>query len=511
MKEARAGFKPAPTMQKTITTYKNNIGGTSIDSSSKDFFEKYNPADKSECLGKFPKSNQKDLDHAVGAALTAAQIWRYTPAPKRAEVLYKASEITKEKKEELATILTKETGKPILESRGEIQEVIDTYLFFAGEGRRIYGLTGQSELKDKSIITIRQPIGVCGLISAWNFPAAVPSWKVAPALVSGNTVILKPSKDAPLSGYHLIENLYKAGLPKGCASVLFGTGEFGDLIVRHPEIKVISITGSVEVGKMVYETCGKLLKKCALELGGKNAIVALSDANQDLLLDGVLWGAFGTTGQRCTSCSRLIIQKSDWSDKFLERLANAGKKLKVGNGIKEETQVGPLITAQHRENVHGFVERATKEGGKVLCGGKFLSGSEYDKGNFYEPTIISNVKPDMELAAKEVFGPVLAVIEVKDFEEAVKVANNVEYGLSLSIYTKDINLAMKAANEFESGIVYINAPTIGAECGGAASFGGWKNTGNGSREGGVMALDTYTQYKTIYIDYSNKLQRAQMD
>ncbi|OGI19577.1 MAG: hypothetical protein A3B68_03320 [Candidatus Melainabacteria bacterium RIFCSPHIGHO2_02_FULL_34_12] len=503
-------------MQQTITTFKNNIGGTLTDSSVRagspsPYFEKYNPADKNELLGKFPKSSQKDLDEAVKEAKKAFEIWRYTPAPKRAEVLYKAAEITRDQKEELSKILTKETGKPIVEARGEIQEVIDTYLFFAGEGRRIYGLTGQSELRDKSIITIRQPIGICGLITAWNFPSAVPSWKIAPALVSGNVVILKPSKDAPMSGYKLVENLYKAGLPKGCASILFGTGEFGDLIVRHPDIKVISLTGSVEVGKQIYETCGKMLKKCALELGGKNAIIALKDANQDLLLDGVLWGAFGTTGQRCTSTSRLIIQKSDWSDTFIEKLANAAKKLKVGNGLNESTQVGPVITDSHRNNIHGFVERATKAGAKLICGGNKLTGKEFDNGNFYEPTIISNVKADMELACTEVFGPVLAVIPVKDELEAIKVANNVEYGLSLSIYTKDINIAMKAANEFESGIVYINAPTIGAECGGAAAFGGWKNTGNGTREGGVMALDTYTQYKTVYIDYSNKLQRAQID
>lgn len=498
-------------MPVTATIYKNNIGGGLTLSSSKDHFEKYNPADKNELLGRFPKSNIKDLDEAVKRAKAAFEIWRYTPGPKRAEVLLRAAEITKERKEELAKVLTKETGKPIVESRGEIQEVIDTYLFFSGEGRRLYGLTGQSELQNKSIITIRQPIGICGFITAWNFPSAVPSWKIAPALISGNVVILKPSKDAPLSGSLLIENLYKAGLPKGCASILFGTREFGDLIVRHPDIKVISLTGSVEAGRQIYETCGRMLKKCALELGGKNAIIGLSDANQELLLDGILWGAFGTTGQRCTSTSRVILQKSSWSDAFIERLVSAARKLVVGNGIKEETQVGPLITSSHRDNVHGFTERAIKEGGKVVCGGKFLTGSEYDKGNFYEPTIIKDVKPDMELARTEVFGPVLAVITVNSFEEAIKVANNVEYGLSLSIYTKDINLAMRAANQFESGIVYINAPTIGAECGGAAAFGGWKNTGNGTREGGVMALDTYTQYKTIYIDYSDKLQRAQID
>lgn len=495
----------------TMTTYKNNIGGTLKDSSSSDFFEKYNPADKNDCIGRFPKSSEADLEEAVKLAKSAFEVWKNTPAPKRAEVLYKAAEITLHEKEELSNILCRETGKPLVEARGEIQEVIDTYFFFAGEGRRIYGMTGQSELANKSIITIRQPIGICGLIPAWNFPAAVPSWKAAPALITGNVCIIKPSKDAPLSAYKLVEILYKAGLPKGCASVLFGSGEFGDKIVRHPDIKVISITGSTEVGSKVYEICGKMLKKCALELGGKNAIVALEDANQDLLLEGVLWGSFGTAGQRCTSCSRLIIQKSSWSNAFIERLANAAKKLVVGNGLNEKTQVGPVITDSQRKNIHGFVERAIKEGGKVVCGGNVLSGGEYDKGNFYAPTIITGIKPDMELACQEVFGPVLAVIEVKDFEEAIKVANNTEYGLSLAIYTKDVNLAMQASNRLESGIVYINAPTIGAECGGAAAFGGWKHTGNGSREGGVLALDTYTQYKTIYIDYSNKLQRAQID
>lgn len=492
-------------------TYQNIIGGSLKDSSSREFFEKNNPANITESLGKFPKSNNADLELAVKVAKEAFESWKQTPAPKRAEVLYKAAEITIQQKEELAQILTKETGKPIVEGRGEIQEVIDTYLFFAGEGRRIYGMTGQSELANKSIITIRQPIGVCGMITAWNFPAAVPSWKIAPALIAGNVVILKPSQQAPISGYRLIDNLYKAGLPKGCANLLFGTGQLGQQIAEHPEIKVVSITGSVEVGKKVYEACGRQLKKCALELGGKNAIVALEDANQDLLLEGALWGAFGTAGQRCTSTSRLIIQKSDWSGKFIEKLVNATRELEVGNGLLKATQVGPVISASHRDSIHNFVQRAIVEGGRVLTGGKILKGINFDKGYFYEPTIVAGVKPEMELAVKEVFGPVLAVIEVADFEEALRVANNTEYGLSLSIYTKNINLAMQASNRLESGIVYINAPTIGAECGGAAAFGGWKNTGNGTREGGVFSLDTYTQYKTIYVDYSDRLQRAQID
>jgi alpha-ketoglutaric semialdehyde dehydrogenase len=494
-----------------MTQFQNNIGGKLVNSSSNQTFQKFNPANTAELLGTFPASNAADLQGAVYAATEAFKVWSRTPAPKRAEVLYKAAQITAEQKEELACILSKETGKPILEAKGEIQEVIDTYLFFAGEGRRIYGLTGQSELHNKSITTIRQPIGICGLITAWNFPSAVPSWKIAPALISGNTLILKPSQQAPISGYLLVQNLYKAGLPLGCASVLFGTGELGQLISEHPKIKVVSITGSVEIGSKVYEICGRLLKKCALELGGKNAIVGLEDANQDLLLEGVLWGAFGTAGQRCTSTSRLILQKSDWSQKFLERLKAAVEKLQVGDGLDPKTQVGPLISGAHRDSVHAFVERATEEGSKVLTGGHFLKGPQYDKGYFYAPTIVTGVSSQMELARKEVFGPVLAVIEVQDFDEALQVANNTEYGLSLSLYTKDVNKAMRAAHELQSGIVYINAPTIGAECGGAAAFGGWKNTGNGTREGGVLALDTYTQYKTIYIDYSNKLQRAQID
>lgn len=489
------------------TIYQNIIAGNLSASSSQEAFSKFNPAKPSECLGQFPKSNSLDLKQALEAAQKAFEIWKNTPAPKRAEILYKAAEITAQQKEKLAQVLTQETGKPIIEARGEIQEVIDTYLFFAGEGRRIYGLTGQSELQNKSIITIRQPIGVCGFITAWNFPAAVPSWKIAPALITGNTFILKPSSEAPISAYLLIQNLHAAGLPSGCGNLLFGDGSLGQAMAEDPEIKIISLTGSTEVGRKVYAASGFQLKKCALELGGKNAIIALDDANQELLLEGVLWGAFGTAGQRCTSTSRLILQKSTWSEQFLAKLSEKANKLKVGDGLDEKNQIGPIISASHRNNIHGFVQRAMESGGKLLCGGKFLEG----EGHFYAPTIISQIKPEMELACQEVFGPVLAVIEVGNFEEALKVANNTDYGLSLSIYTQNINLALQASNQLESGLVYINAPTIGAECGGAAAFGGWKNTGNGSREGGLLALDTYTQYKTIYLDYSAKLQRAQID
>jgi alpha-ketoglutaric semialdehyde dehydrogenase len=492
-------------------SFLNNIGGELSLSSSGEEFEKYNPADKNQLIGKFQKSNSQDLEKAVSVAKIAFKTWKTTPAPQRAEILYKAAQITISEKEKLAKILTQETGKPLIEALGEIQEVIDTYLFFAGEGRRLYGMTGQSELHNKSIITIRQPIGICGLISAWNFPSAVPSWKIAPALIAGNVVILKPSEKAPLSGYLLIENLYKAGLPKGCASIIFGGGDLGKAMAEHDDIKVISLTGSTEIGKQVSEICGAKLKKCALELGGKNAIIALKDANQSLLLEGVLWGAFGTAGQRCTSTSRLILEKSEWSEIFIEKLIKAANNLKIGNGLNPDNQIGPLISAEHREKVNDFIVRAIKDGAKLICGGQKLESADLKNGYFYAPTILTDIKPHLEIAKQEVFGPVLSILEVNSFEEAIEIANNTDYGLSLSIYTQNINLAMQATNQLEAGLTYINAPTIGAECGGASAFGGWKNTGNGSREGGVLALDTYTQYKTIYLDYSEKLQKAQID
>jgi len=476
----------------------NLISGEKIKSSSNQSFKNYSPFNLKENLGVFPDSNYSDLEIAIQKAKITFKLWKQKPAPERGEILFKAAEITKKEKESLAKELSKETGKSKLESEGEIQEVIDTYLFFAGEGRRNYGLTGQSEFQDKLIITTREPIGICGLISAWNFPAAVPSWKIAPALVTGNVFILKPSEFAPNSAKLLIENLYKAGLPGGCAHLIFGKKEIGKQLVKHPEIKLISFTGSTQTGRKIYETCGRNLKKCALELGGKNPIIALKDADRKLLLEGLIWGAFGTAGQRCTSTSRLILEDSNWKESFIKDLKEKTESL----------EITPLINQEQADRVHAFVKQALKEGAELVTGGDYL------KENFYRPTILRKVKTGSEISQKEVFGPVLSIIEsnCSNLDQIIKIANDVEYGLSASVYTRDLNKALKVQREFEAGLVYVNAPTIGAECGGANAFGGWKNTGNGgSREGGVLALETYTQAKTLYIDYSDQLQRAQID
>ncbi len=474
-------------------------------------FEKRNPADSSDLVVTGELGTSEDLELAITAAQEGFQLWKSIPAPKRAEVLYRAAELAILRKEELSQLVTRETGKPILEGRGETQELIDTLLFFAGEGRRLYGITGQSELGAKTISTIREPIGVCGLITAWNFPLAVPSWKIAPALIAGNSFILKPSEKAPLSGYALVALLHEAGLPHAVGQVLLAGKEITAKLASDTRVPVISFTGSVPVGEQLSASCGAKLKKCSLELGGKNAIVALADANRDLLLEGVLWGAFATAGQRCTSTSRLILEKSSWTERFLDELLAKTKNLKLGNGLKPETEIGPLIDESQIPRVQGYVDRALAAGASLLCGGKQALGAGLEGGSFYEPSIVLIHDLKSELWQSEVFGPVLAVCLVDTPQEALQAANDSEFGLSLSVYSQDIGQAQRFARDLEAGIVYINAPTIGAECGGASAFGGWKKSGNGSREGGLLALDTYTQYKTIYHDFSASLQRAQLE
>ena len=462
-------------------------------------FANYSPFSLEKPLGIFTESSEEELENSICKAKIAFRAWKERPAPSRAEILFKAAELTKKDKEALALELSSECGKSKLEAEAEIQEVIDTYLFFAGEGRRNYGLTGQSELREKLILTTREPLGICGLITPWNFPAAVPSWKIAPALVTGNVFIFKPSELAPNSGKLLLENLYQAGLPKDCGQILFGKKELSAKLVAHPEVKLISFTGSTETGREIYQLCGKNLKKCALELGGKNPVIALKDANQTLLLEGVLWGAFATAGQRCTSTSRLILEASNWKETFLEKLKKE----------TERWEITPLINQEQADRTDNFVKRALKEGAELVTGGS------YWKANFYRPTILRRVSINSEIAQKEVFGPVLSVIEPEEnnsLEQIIEIANNTEYGLSASVYTKDLQKAFQVQKALETGLVYINAPTTGAECGGANAFGGWKNTGNGgSREGGLLALETYTQAKTVSLDYSGRLQRAQID
>jgi aldehyde dehydrogenase (NAD+) len=489
--------------------YKNFIDGKWVPSVTGKTYEDRNPANYEEVIGIFPQSNYEDVEKAVKAAKKAYEHWKRVPAPKRGEILRKAGEIMLSKKEELARLMTQEMGKILKEARGDVQEGIDTAFYAFGEGRRLFSYTTTSELPNKMAFVIRQPIGVWGIITPWNFPIAIPSWKIFPALLCGNTVVFKPASDTPACAAKLVEILCEAGVPEGVVNLVFGKGnEVGEALLSHPDIRGVSFTGSSEVGKRIGEVCGKMLKKCSLELGGKNAQIVLKDANLDLALEGVLWGAFGTTGQRCTATSRLILEEAIYDD-FIERLVERTKKIKIGNGLKEDTEMGPLINENQRKRVDEYVKIGIKEGAKLVCGGKYYEEGECKKGFFYEPTIFIDVKEEMIIFQEEIFGPVLSVIKAKDFPEAIKILNNSRYGLSSSIYTNDIKKAAKAIEEIEAGITYINAPTIGAEC--HLPFGGVKETGNGHREGGWTVYDIFSELKTVYIDYSGILQKAQID
>ncbi|MEO0099425.1 MAG: aldehyde dehydrogenase family protein [candidate division WOR-3 bacterium] len=489
--------------------YYNFIDGKWVESKTKRTYENRNPANYEEVIGVFPSSNAEDVDLAVKAAKKAYQHWRKVPPPKRGEILRKAGEILLERKEEIAQIMTREMGKVLKETRGDVQEGIDTAFYAAGEGRRLFSFTTPSELPNKVCMVYRQPIGVWGIITPWNFPLAIPSWKIFPALLCGNTVVFKPATDTPATAFLLVEILMEAGLPEGVVNLVFGRGgEVGEALLSHPEISGISFTGSSEVGRRIGEVCGRTLKRCSLELGGKNAQIVLADADLNLALEGVLWGAFGTTGQRCTATSRLILEEKIY-EQFIEMLIERTKKLKLGNGLKEDTDVGPLISEKQRETVHQYVEIGKKEGAKLVCGGKPYQEGECAKGYFYEPTIFIDVKPEMTIAQEEIFGPVLSVIKAKDLKEAISILNKTRYGLSSAIYTRDVNKAFTAISEIEAGITYVNAPTIGAEC--HLPFGGVKDTGNGHREGGWTVYDIFSELKTVYIDYSGSLQKAQID
>ena len=489
--------------------YKNFINGKFVDSKSGRTFENRNPANWDEVIGIFPKSNIDDLNMAIEAAKKAYKRWRTVPWPKRSEIMRKAAEIMVVKKEDMARLMTREMGKVIKETRGDVQEGIDTALYASMEGRKFFGYTVPSELPNKSCMTRREPIGVWGLITPWNFPIAIPSWKIFPCLLSGNTAIIKPATDTPASAGELVQVLHEAGLPDGVLNIVYGGGgEIGEGILNHKDIVGVSFTGSSDIGRRIGEVCGKTLKRCSLELGGKNGQVVLKDADLKLALEGVLWGAFGTTGQRCTATSRLIIEEPIYK-KFIEMLKDKTEGLKLGNGLNEDVEVGPLVNKAQRETIHSYVEIGKKDGAKLLTGGEVYNLGDCAKGWFYKPTIFIDVLPTMKIAQEEIFGPVLSVIKAKNFEEAIAILNGTTYGLSSSIYTNDLNKAHQAIELVETGIVYINAPTIGAEC--HLPFGGMKNTGNGHREGGWTAYEIFSEVKTIYIDYSGSLQKAQID
>jgi acyl-CoA reductase-like NAD-dependent aldehyde dehydrogenase len=489
--------------------FNNYIAGRWVPAKSGKSVENRNPANTDDVVGVFPASGAEDLNEAVAAAREAYERWRKVPAPVRALKVQRAGELLRERKEEISRRMTREMGKVIAETRGDTQEGIDTAFYMAGEGRRLFGITTPVELPDKFGMAFRRPVGVAGLITPWNFPMAIPTWKVFPALVAGNTVVIKPATYTPATVCELGLILEEAGVPPGVFNVVCGAGStVGEAMLEHPDVNVISFTGSSEVGRRINEVAGKRLKRVSLELGGKNAQIVLADADLELALEGVLWGAFGTTGQRCTATSRLILEEKV-HDKFVKTLLDAAAALKLGDGLDESVQVGPLVSATQRETVHSYVEVGKEEGAELALGGEFCEEGECKKGYFYRPTVFLGVEPTMRVAREEIFGPVLSVFKVKDADEAMAVLNDSSYGLSSSIYTRDVNLAFRAIEDLEAGITYVNGPTIGAEV--HLPFGGVKDTGNGHREGSFTVFDVFTEWKSVYVDYSGKLQRAQID
>jgi len=489
--------------------YKNFINGKWVEAKSGKTFENRNPADRRDLIGLFPASGPEDVEEAVSAARNAFAEWRLVPAPKRGEILYRVGELLRQRKEEIARAMTREMGKVLKETRGDVQEGIDTAYYTAGEGRRLFGETTPSELPDKFAMSLRVPVGVCGLITPWNFPMAIPTWKIFPALLCGNTVVLKPAEDTPYTAVKLFELLEEAGVPPGVANLVHGVGEeAGAALVRHRDVRLISFTGSTAVGREIAAVCGQSLKRVSLEMGGKNGQIVMEDADLKLALEGALWGAFGTTGQRCTATSRLILHrqiKKELTDMLVER----AEKIKIGDGLDESVEMGPLINEAAREKVHGYVQIGKEEGARLLTGGTVYEEGKRRQGYFYRPTLFDRVTPDMRIAQEEIFGPVLSVIEVQSFEQAIEVLNGTPYGLSSSIYTRDVGRAFRALRDIEAGITYINGPTIGAEV--HLPFGGVKETGNGHREAGTTVYDIFSEWKSVYIDYSGRLQKAQID
>ena len=488
--------------------YKNLINGVWKKSASGETFERKNPA-TGELVGTYTKSTAADVDEAVAAATVAFKSWRLVPAPKRGEILFRAAQILEQRKDEFARIMTTEMGKVLDETGGDVQEAIDMTYYMAGEGRRMFGDTVHSEMRNKFQMSVRKPLGVVGMITPWNFPMAIPSWKMMPALIAGNTVVIKPASFVPQSTIKLVEVLIEAGLPDGVVNIVLGTGEeVGNAIMHHPDVPVISFTGSTETGKAIALAAAEHNKRLTLEMGGKNAVIVAEDANIELAAEGILWGAFGTTGQRCTATSRVIVHRSV-QQQLVDRLKKGAESLTIGDGAQKGTTVGPQVSEGQRNNTVKYVEIGKAEGAELVTGGNIPTGEGLEKGWFHEPTIFDNVTRDMRIANEEIFGPVVSIIPVDDLDEAIDIANSVEYGLSASIFTQDVNNAFRAMRDIYTGILYVNAGTTGAEI--HLPFGGTKATGNGHREAGTAAIDFYTEWQSVYVDFSGKLQRAQID
>ncbi|TMQ73156.1 MAG: aldehyde dehydrogenase family protein [Candidatus Eisenbacteria bacterium] len=488
-------------------THLNLIGGRWVKARSGRTFANHNPA-TGEALGDYPASGPEDVDAAVAAAAKAYPAWRLTPAPKRAEIVFRAGELIRARKEDLARAMTREMGKILVETRGDVQEGIDMAYLAAGEGRRMYGVTTPSEMPNKWAMSVRAPIGVVGVITPWNFPFAIPSWKLMPALVAGNTAVFKPAGDTPEMAWHFAKIFEAAGLPAGVLNLVFGSGaQVGEPMVAHPGIAVISFTGSTDVGLGIAGRGGALGKRISLEMGGKNAIIVLEDADLSLATDAILWSAFGTTGQRCTACSRVLVHERV-HDALAQRLAERARRLTLGDGLDPATEVGPLVNAKQVETVADYVAVGMQEG-TLAAGGARAAEGTLARGHFFRPTVFTGVKADARIAVEEIFGPVLALVKVTDLEEAVAVNNASRYGLSSAIFTADVHRAFAAMRDLETGIVYVNHGTTGAET--HLPFGGTRGTGNGHREAGHTMLDPFTEWKSIYVDFSGRLQRAQID
>jgi alpha-ketoglutaric semialdehyde dehydrogenase len=467
-------------------------------------FESLNPS-TGELIERFPRSTAEDVGRVVETARAAWEEWRLVPAPERGNILFRFAELLKREKPALSDLMTREMGKVKAEAGGDIQEAIDMSYYMGGEGRRLFGQTTPSEMRDKFQMSVRMPIGVVAAITPWNFPIAIPSWKMCPALVCGNTVILKPATDTPLLGQRFVDLLHEAGMPEGVVQIVHGSGsEAGEALVEHPDVSVITFTGSRETGVRVTKSAADRLKHVHLELGGKNAIIVMDDADLDLAVDGIIWSAFGTAGQRCTAASRVIVHRGVY-DELQRKLVRRAEAMRIGPPWEDDTDIGPVINKSAVDKIHSYTEIGKDEGAKLLTGGEQVDGP----GFYYRPTVFADVDPQMRIAQEEIFGPTTALIPVDSFEQAVWAANNVEFGLSSSIFTRDINKAFKAMRDLQTGITYINAGTTGAEV--HLPFGGMKQTGNGHREAGQAALDVFTEWKSVYVDYSGKLQRAQID
>jgi len=479
-----------------------------VPSSSGQTFENRNPANTDDLIGVFQQSAAADVDAAIAAAAAAYEEWRLVPAPIRAEMLFRAAQIFAARKEEFARDMTREMGKVLSETRGDVQEAIDMTFYMAGEGRRMFGQTVPSELRNKFAMSVRQPLGVCAIITPWNFPMAIPSWKIVPALVCGNTVVFKPSSNTPLSAVNFVKVLIEAGIPRGVVNMVTGDADVGTAMTTDPRVDVVSFTGSTAVGRIVNQAAAPTFKKVHLEMGGKNVVMIMDDADLELAVDGCLWGGFGTTGQRCTAASRVVVHEKVYRT-FVDAFVARAKALVVGDGLDPAVEMGPSISETQLQTVMRYVTIGEAEGARLVTGGRRLTDGGCARGFFHQPTIFADVDRRMRIAREEIFGPVVSILPCRSLEDAIAIGNGVDYGLSASIYTQDINRAFRAMRDLYTGIFYVNAPTIGAEV--HLPFGGTKHTGNGHREAGVAALDVFSEWKSIYIDFSGRLQRAQID